>query len=107
MARLAMLKPLVRTLDARTAPLPPKTAAPIYSTPEYARWRNAVITRAGGRCQDASCRAQHYPGQRLFADHVKELRDGGAPFDITNGMARCGSSHTAKTMRERAKRMAR
>jgi hypothetical protein len=105
MAKLTMLKPRLATFDTRIAKPPPKTAAPIYQTPEYERWRAEVIRRAGGRCQDPTCTARHWPGQRLFADHIKELRDGGAPFDVANGMARCGSSHTRKTVAERAKRM--
>lgn len=104
MARIPMMKPRIATMNTAIAKLPPKTAEPIYSTAEYARWRAAVIARAGGKCQDPTCAARHYPGQRLFADHIKELRDGGAPFDVANGIARCGSSHTRKTADERAKR---
>lgn len=91
---------------ARTQALVPplKTVDPIYRTPEYAAWRQAVIARAGGRCQDPECRAPHRRGQRLYADHVVELKDGGAPFDVSNGMARCGASHTRKTARARAAR---
>lgn len=101
-----MLLPM-RTLDTRTAKPPPKRADPIYHTPEYVAWQAEVIRRSGGRCQDAACRARHYAGQRLFADHIVELRDGGAPFDPANGMARCGSSHTRKTAAARTARMAR
>lgn len=99
-----MLRAKVETLDTSIAALPPKTVAPIYQTPEYAAWRAAVIARANGRCQDRNCTARHYPGQRLFADHVVELKDGGAPFDVSNGLARCGASHTRKTAAARAAR---
>jgi len=81
-----------------------KQAAPLYSTPEYAEWRAAVVTRDGGRCVDPNCRGPHYPGQRVYADHIVEVKDGGAAFDISNGITRCASSHTFKTNRERAKR---
>lgn len=102
--KLRTLAPRIRTIETRAVLPPPKTAAPIYRTPEYARWRAEVIARANGRCQDPDCKARHYPGQRLFADHIVELRDGGAPFDPANGMARCGSSHTRKTAHARAVR---
>lgn len=102
---LRMQKPLVRTLDTSIAKPSPKAALPIYQTAEYERWREAVIARANGRCQDKACTAKHWPGQRLFADHIVELRDGGAPFDVANGMARCGSSHSRKTAAARAVRM--
>ena len=100
-----MLAPMVATLDTSIARLPPKTSEPIYQTAEYATWRAAVISRAGGRCQDQRCAFPHRRGNRLFADHVIELKDGGAPFDVNNGLARCGSCHTRKTAEERAKRM--
>lgn len=103
---MRMLKPTLRCIDTRTVKPLPKVADSIYHTPEYAVWRAAVIARAKGQCEDPTCKATHRPGQRLFADHIKELRDGGAPFDLANGMARCGSSHTLKTMAERARRMA-
>jgi len=94
----------VATLDTSIAAPPPKVADPIYHSAEYAKWRAEVIQRAGGMCQDPACTAQHFPGQRLFADHIVELKDGGAPFDVSNGMARCGSSHTRKTAAARAER---
>jgi formate-dependent nitrite reductase cytochrome c552 subunit len=97
--------PRLRTADSRRLTPPPKTALPIYSTPEYRLWRAEVIRRSGGRCQDPG----HQPGRsrsgKLYADHVKELRDGGAPFDARNGLARCASCHERKTMATRAVRM--
>jgi hypothetical protein len=106
-ARLRVLGSPLRPLDLTTAKPAPKRADPIYATPEYRQWRTIVIRRAGGRCQDPECRTPERTGIRLFADHVKELKDGGAPFDPDNGLARCGACHTRKTARERAKRMAR
>lgn len=103
--RLTMMRPRLATMDTRRVKPPPKTADDIYSTPEYRRWRETVIGRANGRCQDPRCRTPTRRGIRLFADHVRELRDGGAPFDPANGLARCGSCHTRKTVEERAKRM--
>lgn len=102
--RLTMMKPRLPTMDTRRVKPPPKTADDIYSTPEYRQWRATVIGRANGRCQDPRCKARHWPGQRLFADHIVELRDGGAPFDPTNGQALCSSAHQYKTARARAAR---
>lgn len=95
-------------MDTRRVKLPAKVGDPYYLTPEHKAWAAAVIARAGGRCQDPTCRARHYPRQRLFADHVKERRDRpDLALDISNGRALCGSAHTRKTLAERAKRMAR
>lgn len=102
---LRMQKPLVRTADTSIARPAPKTAAPIYQTAEYERWRAAVIARAGGRCQDPKCQHPDRHGIRLFADHIIELKDDRSKaFDVTNGLARCGSCHTRKTAIERARR---
>jgi len=108
MAKLTMLKPRVATLDTRIAQPPPKVAEAWYLTPEHKAWAAEVIRRSGNRCQDPTCRARHYPGQRLFADHIKERRDRpDLALDPSNGQALCGSAHTRKTNVERAKRMAR
>ena len=102
-----MQKPLVRLANSAIATAAPKVVAPIYQTPEYDKWRAAVIARAGGRCQDRRCEFPDRRGVRLFADHVVELKDGGAPFDVMNGRALCGSCHTRKTAAARARRMMR
>jgi hypothetical protein len=110
---MAMTKGRLTKLPSRLSALPPriavpaKQADPIYSTPAYQAWRAKVIKRAGGRCQwqeaDGPCGRQE---PRMFADHVKELRDGGAPFDVENGQCLCGAHHSLKTAAERAKRTA-
>lgn len=91
-------------VDARVAQAAPKRVDPHYTSAEHTAWRDAVIRRAGGMCQWPGCGRT---GVRLFADHVVELRDGGRPYDVTNGQALCGSHHTAKTAAARAARMAR
>lgn len=105
--RLGVMPSRVPTLDTSIAALPPKTVDPHYQTPEHREWSRKVIERAGGRCEDPECKGPHWKGQRLYADHKVELKDGGAPFDLANGMARCASSHTRKTARLRAERTAR
>src|SRR5215469_43804 len=96
------LPPAIAPIDIRSAKTPPKEADPHYLTPEHQAWRDEVIRRAGGRCQDVRCKTPHRIGVRLFADHVVELKDGGAPLDLANGLARCGSCHTRKTAEARA-----
>lgn len=102
MPRLTMLRPRVATLDTSIAAPPPKTADSHYGTPEHKAWVRQVITRAGGHCQGQGCTRS---GVRLFADHIVEKRDGGALLDPANGQALCGSCHTRKTNRERARRI--
>jgi 5-methylcytosine-specific restriction enzyme A len=110
---LRSLPSLVRTVDTRTVkPLPsPRTFRqrlkkrdPIYASREFRLWRARVIARAGGRCEAVThgyrC-TKAEPADRLFADHVIELQDGGAPFDIANGQCLCGPHHLMKTAQAR------
>ena len=103
MAKLTMLAPRLRSIDNRVAVPPAKEADPHYLTPEHRAWRREVIRRAGGCCQGRGCGRS---GVRLFADHVVELNDGGAPLDPANGQALCGACHTRKTAAARAVRQA-
>jgi len=105
-SRLRTLSPRLQTTSTSRLPLPPKETDPHYHTPEHRKWRAAVIARAQGVCQGPN----HDPrrprtGVRLFADHIREIRDGGNLLDPDNGMALCGSCHTAKTIQARAARM--
>ena len=102
------LKPLVRTIDSRVCQPERKRVDPFYLTAEYRQWREAVIARAGRRCQaveDGERCAKAEPEHRLFADHIVELSDGGAPLDPANGRCLCGSHHTLKTTATRARRL--
>src|SRR5437762_993334 len=100
--------PRITSADSRRVPPPPKIAGSIYATPEYRAWRESVIRQAGGQCEwvenGRRC-SKGEPKHRLFADHVTELRDGGAAFDPRNGQALCGAHHTIKTARARAARL--
>ncbi len=102
MARLATMKPRLSTTPFRLK-VAPKEVEPHYQSPEHREWRAAVIKRAGGICQGRGCGRSD---TRLFADHIVELKDGGAPLALSNGQALCGACHQAKTARARAKRMA-
>lgn len=102
-ARLSFMAPRLQTMDTRTAQPEPKRVDPHYHTPEHRAWSAAVVRRAGGMCQGAGCGRS---GVRLFADHVVELKDGGAPLSLSNGQALCGSCHSRKTAQERRQRQA-
>lgn len=41
----------------------------------------------------------------MFADHVVEVKDGGAKLDPANGQCLCGSCHTRKTAAARKRRL--
>lgn len=103
------LPPAIRSFDSRVIKPAAKKADPFYLTPEYREWREAVISRAGGRCEAVDhgmrCRKAQ-PHHRMFADHVHEVSDGGAKYDVANGRCLCGSHHTFKTTKTRADRLA-
>lgn len=104
---LAMAKARLATARPGRIATPPKAAASIYQTAEYKAWREAVIERAGRRCEavtDGKRCWKAEPRNRMFADHKVELRDGGSPFDPSNGQCLCGAHHTAKTAAARGAR---
>jgi 5-methylcytosine-specific restriction enzyme A len=102
------LRPMIRQLDARAVKPAPKAADAIYLTAEHRSWRAKVIARAGGRCQAVEhgqrCR-KAAPEHRMFADHIREVSDGGLALDVANGQCLCGSHHTRKTAAARARRL--
>jgi hypothetical protein len=107
MARIKMLAPPVPKGDGRTVKPEPKRADPFYQSVGHEAFRHAVLSRAGHRCEwteDSKRCEKAAPQHRLFADHINERRDGGDPCDPNNGMCLCGSHHTIKTARERARR---
>ena len=79
----------------------PKVALPWYLTPEHRAWAKSVVERDGHRCKCGRTRG------RMFANHIVELRDGGAPLDLANGETLCGSCHSRVTAAARASRLAR
>jgi 5-methylcytosine-specific restriction endonuclease McrA len=100
MSRLKCAAPRLKPAKQGLA-FPEKKAEPFYSTPEFREWRDLVIKRAGNACQGKNCGRT---GVRLFADHIKEIRDGGEKLDLSNGQALCGSCHTLKTVAEKSRR---
>jgi 5-methylcytosine-specific restriction enzyme A len=103
--RVAMLPPPMPPIDTRPYRPLEKEADAVFGAPEYAVWRDAVIRRAGGKCEwveDGIPCGRNEP--RMFADHIIERRDGGEPFDVANGQCLCGRHHTLKTNIEKRKR---
>lgn len=85
-----------------------KYTSPFYSTPEFRRWRAVVVQRARRRCEwvkdDGSvCGVSDV---KMYADHVVEVKDGGAEFDPSNGQCLCARHHTIKTNQVRRAREA-
>lgn len=102
---LKTLRPGLKTVDHRTCAPPAKRADPELQTAAHEKWRKAVLDAAGWRCQSCGKRGGRGHNVRLFADHIKERRDGGDPLDPKNGQCLCGSCHTKKTGQERARRL--
>ena len=102
--KLTTLTPRVATLDTRTAPLPPKAIDPFYLSREWRALVDKIKRERGEACEDPNCKGPHHRAQRIYADHVVEIRDGGAKLDPSNVMLRCARSHSRKTARERARR---
>lgn len=107
MAAIRTLAPLVPRSSGFTVRPEPKAVDPYYLTDEHRAWREQVIRNANDRCQwienGVRC-SKAAPKHRMFADHVRERRDGGAPFDPANGQCLCGRHHSLKTAKARAQR---
>jgi 5-methylcytosine-specific restriction protein A len=91
----------VNVADIRCARPAAKRVNPHYLTPDHRAWRDAVLTRAGHRCQWPGC------GKRervMYADHIVELEDDGAPLELNNGQCLCAAHHTVKTNMRRTAR---
>ena len=95
---IPILKPRIPKLTGRSIPIQLKKREAYYSSPEHIAWAKAVKQLAGYQCQKCGSK-----GPSLYADHIKEIKDGGT-WTIANGQCLCASCHTTKTMLERAKR---
>lgn len=101
------LGPEVKRLDTKIAAAPSKRVDPFYATTAWRALVAAIVAKRGRVCEDPHCDGRtHRAGMRVFADHVVELRDGGAALDEANILLRCGASHSLKTARERTRRVA-
>ena len=97
---LRMMTDRLAMADIGCVKAAPKTTDPAYGTPEHRAWALAVKTRARWHCQECGA-----VGVRLFADHIVELKDGGAALDLANGQCLCSRHHALKTDAERTKRL--
>jgi 5-methylcytosine-specific restriction protein A len=104
MTRLTALPPRLAKADTRRIKPDPKRADPELLSAAHRWWRETVINRAGHRCEWVENGRRCTRGDRLFADHIVERKDGGDPLDPSNGQALCGKHHTLKTTNERARR---
>jgi 5-methylcytosine-specific restriction enzyme A len=91
---------------------PQGTVDPYLRSRTHEAWSAAVLKRAGYRCEatmpNGTRCPKTQPPSRLHADHVVERRDNSdRAADLANGMCLCVSHHVAKTLRERARRLAR
>jgi 5-methylcytosine-specific restriction enzyme A len=106
MPKLRSLPSLVRQADTRTTRPPPYEPKPklkdsFYNSPGFRSWRAKVVTRAGNRCEAMDAYGNRCPRAApqhlMFADHVIEIKDGGAWLDLNNGQCLCRSHHAFKT----------
>lgn len=101
---MRMLKQTLRTLDTRTAKPLPKQTDRYYGSAEHKAWAAEVLKRDGGICRDPQHKGPK-EGLRCVADHIEERRDRpDLQLNLSNGITRCWSCHTRKTMAERARR---
>lgn len=82
-----------------------KQVDPFYTSPEWRALMRHLKQVRGDRCEDPEHRSEHPPsGVRIYGDHIRERRDGGAPLDASNVMLRCPPCHQRKTAAVRAAR---
>ena len=104
MTKLPTLRPLVRQLDAKVVGAQTALTANFYHSAPYRRWRDAVkeqhlsngqlghlIGGAGHRCEaiEDGKRCVIRTPDRLYADHIHEIEDGGDRYDMQNGQCLC------------------
>jgi 5-methylcytosine-specific restriction endonuclease McrA len=73
------------------------TGATRTSTPEHKAWRAAVMLRDRWICQ---IKGPNCTRRATEADHIRNVKRGGAEFDLNNGQAACANCHREKTLRE-------
>jgi 5-methylcytosine-specific restriction enzyme A len=95
--RLTTLRPRVEMASQRLTPSP-KVADPIYQTPAWRTLIAAIIEQRGRRCEDPKCKTPGRTGMRVFGDHIKELKDGGALLDPRN-ISGFGAAHATRQRR--------
>jgi 5-methylcytosine-specific restriction enzyme A len=99
--------PRITTATTRITAARPKETLPFYRIQEWVRLVARIIAKRGRRCEGGECKRinRSLRGERIFADHIIEIQDGGALLDEENIKLLCGSCHHTKTLQERARRM--
>jgi 5-methylcytosine-specific restriction protein A len=99
--RLPTFDSRLKLFDTRKLKPPPKVTENFYGSAEWKAARAATLKRDKYTCVVPGCGRRE---GRMFVDHIKERKDGGADFDLENLQTLCGSHHTSKTIAERVKR---
>lgn len=68
-----------------------------YHTLRWQQLRDRVIKRDGGRCAYSNCISDMSKPNMIHVDHIVEVRDGGAFWDLTNLQTLCKPHHLVKT----------
>ena len=97
MSRLRTLPPRLSAQKPRLSQ--EKRADPLYRQKEWAAFARDMKRLLGGLCVRCGC------GERIVADHIREVKDGGAPFDPRNIQLLCHPCHAAKTASARRARL--
>lgn len=89
---------------------PPKFADPEIMTHRHRVWRAKILERAGHRCEwvenGRRC-PKRSPEYMLYADHIRERKDGGELHSMSNGRCLCATHHQVKTVAARRARLLR
>lgn len=101
MGRLRLIGQRIPTLRVERAAPPPKVADHFYQSPEWREFSTAVKKERGYGCEVAGC---GYRGPRIIADHIIEVKDGGALLDRRNILLRCTPCHNTKTAQAQRQR---
>jgi len=76
-----------------------KTHKEVYNTRRWRKVRELALKRDGGLCQ--MCLAEGRIVKADVVDHIVEIKDGGAAYDLDNLQSLCHSCHNKKTAQER------
>ena len=75
-----------------------------YNTVRWRRFRQAVLQRDKYLCQECLRKGIHTPvGDKRWdhaVDHIKEVRDGGKFYDMSNVETLCSTCHNRKSGRK-------
>jgi 5-methylcytosine-specific restriction endonuclease McrA len=97
---LKVLRPCLKVVDSKTAHPEPRAYQPVYYSRAWCRLVAQLKLERGEHCQACGKHATY-----LEADHIVELKDGGAPLDPTNVRLLCRPCHARKTNQARDERL--